>query len=346
MKNYRMKNYRFIFTLFIMSISMQLLAQDIKVNAYVDTNMLIIGEQTNFYLQIIQPKDKFIQFPEIDDELVKNIEILAQDKIDTGITQDQRLFLSQKFVITSFEDTLYTIPPFIFTLGTDTFKTDSFQIAVNLMPVDSTFYQEHAEKLIPVFDKLDSTATDSTKIAKIFDNPENYNIEWTFQEFWRDHKYKVIIPLIILILTALIIYIIKRKKDNKPIIKIEKPKEPAHFIALRKLEKLKEEKLWQQDLIKQYYTQLTDIFREYIENRFDIATFERTSAEIIISLEISKLVEKTLIEKIKFVLFTSDAVKFAKGLPLSSDNDISFDNILFFVKTTAQTINVNNQKTE
>jgi len=301
----------------IMFTNQIVVSQTIKVNAYVDTNIIEIGSQTNFYFEVVQPQNTFVEFPELNDTLTKDIEIISISKIDTSLTKDNLFYLKQKYVITSFEDSIHDIPPFSFRVDSNYFKTDSFQIGVGFT-ADSTF----------------TAKIDTSQIIDIFDIKEPINIPLTFEEFWEVYGWFIIGFIILILITILIVYIVKRKKANQPIIKIEKPKEPAHIIALRKLDKLKEDKLWQKELIKEYYTELTDIMREYIENRYNIATFEKTSNEIIFSLEMSKLISIEIISKLKFVLNISDLVKFAKGLPLASDNDMCFDNVLHFVKKT------------
>ena len=66
-------------------------------------------------------------------------------------------------------------------------------------------------------------------------------------------------------------------------IRVEAPKIPAHVTALEKLEKLKEEKLWQQGKLKLYYSELSDITRQYIEQRFYINAMEQVTDEIMYS---------------------------------------------------------------
>jgi len=301
----------------IMFFNQIVVSQTIRVNAYVDTNIIEIGSQTNFHFQVIQPKNTFVEFPKLEDTLTKDIEIVSKSKIDTAYTQDQQLFLTQTFVITSFEDSIHDIPPFKFRMDSNYFATDSFKIGVGFN-IDSNLVAK----------------IDTTQKIRIFDINPPINIPLTFKEFWQTYGMYIVGSIILILLTLLIIYIVNRKKANKPFIKIEKPREPAHVIALRKLDKLKESKLWQKELVKEYYTELTDIMREYIENRYEIQTFEKTSNEIIKSLEMSQLINDDIINKIRFVLNISDLVKFAKGLPLAGDNDQSFDYVLYFVKNT------------
>src|SRR5690606_5542605 len=87
---------------------------------------------------------------------------------------------------------------------------------------------------------------------------------------------KEVIPYIlgIILIGAIlffILYAIKRKKNNQPIFVLpKKPKEPPHVVALRELDRIKSEKIWQQGKSKQFYSEVTETLRKYIENRFEI----------------------------------------------------------------------------
>jgi hypothetical protein len=313
------KSLKYVFL--IISIFCNLLflkAQSIELSAFLDTNVIEIGDQTYFNLQVKQPNNLYIQFPDIQDNLIEGIEVLSRTEIDTLPANSKNVILTQKYLITSFEDSIFVIPRFDFLIDTTSYQTDSLYLAVTLLNVDSTF-----------FAKLDTTQT-----IPVFDIKEPINTPLTFSEFWKYNKLWILSLLFAIILISAIIYLIRRYKQNRPIVIFEKPKEAAHVIALRKFESLKERKLWQQDRIKEYYTELTDILREYIELRFNIQTFEKTSNEILSDVIHAKFVETELTDKLRQILFLSDMVKFAKGKPLADENDTSFQHAVYFVEKT------------
>ena len=95
---------------------------------------------------------------------------------------------------------------------------------------------------------------------------------------------------------------------------VSAPPRPAHVIALEELAILKEKKLWQQGLIKQYYSEVTEILRRYIENRYQLKALEETTDEILKGLagtgmsgDVLRALEKSLRK--------ADLVKFAKAQP-------------------------------
>jgi hypothetical protein len=116
-------------------------------------------------------------------------------------------------------------------------------------------------------------------------------------------------------------------KRNKPApVVIERViEQPAHEIALRKMEALRTQQLPQKGQLKEYYTELTFIFREYLEKRYQIPALESTTDEIIRDLRktnFSKNAEKPLIE----VLQWADMAKFAKATPPESFHDMAWQN--------------------
>jgi hypothetical protein len=142
--------------------------------------------------------------------------------------------------------------------------------------------------------------------------------------------------LLILALLFLILYSLRRRKNNKGFFTLPlKPKEPAHLIALRELDRIKEEKIWQQGKIKLYYSEITDVLRQYIENRFDIPAMENTTDETITTFKYRRsLVDEKSFENLKQILTNADLVKFAKYEPLPDDNNMVLVDSYFFINQT------------
>jgi hypothetical protein len=106
-------------------------------------------------------------------------------------------------------------------------------------------------------------------------------------------------------------------------------------VALRELDRIKDEKIWQKDKIKEYYSQVTEVLRVYIEDRFGIPAMEQTSGEIFTSFEINKnlISDKTLLY-LGRILPLADLVKFAKYFPFPDDHNIVLANAYLFVNDT------------
>jgi hypothetical protein len=98
------------------------------------------------------------------------------------------------------------------------------------------------------------------------------------------------------------------------------PPRAAHTIALEELAILKDKRLWQQGLIKQYYSEVSEIARRYIENRFRLMALEETTGEIMYGLKRLHM-KPTVCGKVETLLQLSDLVKFAKYQPGLSEHE-------------------------
>jgi hypothetical protein len=291
-------------------------AQDIKATAKLDSNSIRIGEQVKMHLNIQYRVDKGkhvkINFPEIADTLRKEIDVVNQSKIDTIISkEDPFLFTQSKtLVLTSFDSGYWAIPPFKFSVNGDTQKilTDPLLLQVNTIAVDTT--------------------------QAIRDIKAPYEETYSWMDWLKDNMYIVYGGLVVVLLILIIIFLIRKyRKVPVPMIAVEAPVIPAHIIAFDKLEKLKLEKLWPEGKLKLYHSTLTDILREYIENRFKIQALEQTTDEILFGFR-NVAVDNESKAKLKQVLILADLVKFAKEQPLPNENELSMSNVYDFINGT------------
>lgn len=298
-----------IFTVFLFSKSAN--AQQIKATARLDSTNILIGDQIKLYLEIDHPKDVKVSFPNVPDSIQGKIEVLDRTPVDTIHPDDQNVLkLIQAYTITCFDSGSYRIPPYWFNIDYDG-RIDS---------VPSNGVSLHVYTM-----KIDTTRG-PTDIKMPYDAP------LTLKEVT---PYIIGVMLIGAII-FLILYSIKRKKKNKPLFSIPtKPKEPAHIIALRELDRIKNEKIWQKDKIKEYYSEVTETLRKYIEDRFEIQAMEQTTEETIYSFKYRKdLVKDKLLGNLSRILTMADLVKFAKYKPLPDDNNLTLVDAYFFVNGT------------
>jgi len=149
----------------------------------------------------------------------------------------------------------------------------------------------------------------------------------------------------ILAIAFFIFYYLQRRKKNKPVFgKTAKPKDAPHVVALRELERIREEKPWlDSSKLKIFYSDVSDTLREYIEERYAINAMEYTTDETLRSFKRQKnlLTEKSF-SQLKDILTLADLVKFAKYQPLADDHNLTLMNAFFFVNDTK----VEDRKTE
>ena len=141
---------------------------------------------------------------------------------------------------------------------------------------------------------------------------------------------------VLIIVAFLIYYFVKRKKNEPVFVRKPKPKEPPHIIAYRELDRLKKEKFWQKNLIKKYHSEVTEVVRTYIEDRFYIRAMEQTSNEILASFKQTQFIDSILFDALKKMLQLADMVKFAKAIPLADENEQSLKEAYMFIDKTKQ----------
>lgn len=129
-------------------------------------------------------------------------------------------------------------------------------------------------------------------------------------------------------------YIYKKRRNRQevsdtPVITI-----PPHKEALAALRQLEEKKLWQQGLVKEYYSELTTILRLFFERRWDILALESTTDEILAQMK--RIPEALLLwNDLEWCLRTADLVKFAKFIPSPEDNNRALQNAYDIVRAMA-----------
>ncbi|MDD3132165.1 MAG: LPXTG cell wall anchor domain-containing protein, partial [Bacteroidales bacterium] len=174
-----------------------------------------------------------------------------------------------------------------------------------------------------------TVAVDTTQAIKPIKGPIAAPL--TFAELF---PWILLIVAVLLIGAALFYYYKKRKKKQPVVFARPKPKIPPHRWALDELEKLRNEKLWQKNLIKLYHSRLTEIVRQYLDDRFGIMAPEMTSQEIMQAAYDINLPDKNLRE-LQQILELADLVKFAKYTPIPGENSQSMQQATDFVKDTA-----------
>ena len=138
-----------------------------------------------------------------------------------------------------------------------------------------------------------------------------------------------------IIAAGIVLLVIYHRKHRKPKDKVEevkkKPAIPAIVTARAKLAGMKDNETWNSANAKEYYTDLTDIAREYLEGQFEIDAVEMTTDEIMQAVNALSLNGITK-DKLQETLITADLVKFAKANPTAEQNEQSFKDIDFFVE--------------
>jgi hypothetical protein len=155
---------------------------------------------------------------------------------------------------------------------------------------------------------------------------------------------KEIMPIIIWVLIAIGLIILSyfsiklwkkyRKTNLKEIFIKPKPILPAHEIALNSLEQLRLKRLIENNRIKEYYSEISEILRIYLDDRFSIIAIEMTTQEILSQIRDCEFINKESFSLLKEVLEYSDLVKFAKYTPTSHLSEKCMQDAIEFVNNT------------
>jgi hypothetical protein len=321
-KDRYMKKFILTIFLFVSFISFSV-GQEVKITSAFDSARIFIGDQIKYTITIDKPSGLKLSLPVFKDTLCKNIDIVSGPRIDSSAVQNGRIKVIQKYLITSFDSGRYQVYP--------VYAEAKNEGGIKRYYSDYTMLEVMRIKIAP---------PDTT--AKIFDIIKPYRAPVTMGE---------VLPWILLIILAgAITWLAIRllRKFRKPETETEAyvPPEAAHIIAFRELERLKNEELWQKGEIKKYYTSLTEILRQYLENRFRVFSLELTTAETLAALVKTGFKKNGSYNDLKEVLTGADLVKFAKYNPSNTENETHFQTSWNFILATMENEIINSSAEE
>lgn len=278
------------------------------VSAALSTNEILIGDQIKMELDFSYPNGMNLELVDLSVlEKTEGIEVLKVYPVDTVPSNEGNL-LHQTLILTSFDSGQYLLPqiPVRFLKGEQrqTLNTNSLLLIVKPYPVSQDTVQ-----LQP--------------IKPIVAEPK------TIEDY-----LSILIGVGAVVLLGFLGYFFYRRKQNKEAPEPVVVKRPPFEVAMEKIESLRAEKLWQQNQIKAYQSELTFILREYLEERFHLKALESTSDEIIEDLtRLDEIGEDWRTELTK-ILQTADLVKFAKAIPPVEVHAAGLDTLETFVLAT------------
>ena len=270
---------------------------------------ILIGDQIEWIIPLeMAPGEKFF-LEDIADPPAPGVEIIKPMEIDTVASNRKQIKVEGKVILTSFDSGSYYLPPLIAMIERQGGKVDTLYmegptLEVTTIPIDTATY-----------------------VIKDLKGQIKYPL-----------KFKEVVPwvLLALLLAGLIWAIvrwIKMRRANRTFLGKPIVKDPPHIVALRALDKIRKQKLWQNDKQKQFYTEVTDALRVYIADRFGIVALERPSREMLADLK-KQDIEPKLYENMDELFTRADLVKFAKYLASAEENEEVIPDAVRFVNAT------------
>lgn len=283
-----------------------------QVRAELSADTVLIGHRFKLRVEVTKDVMQMIAFPEFENgRLTDSLEILLEGPVDTVSREGRTEVLAREYLLTCFSPADYRLGRFPALYAdknlVDTiWSPDSLRVIVTAPPVDTashTIYDIKAPLKVPL-------------------------------RFGEVSGY-LLFGLIAALLIAVAVYVLLLKRGRGLLAALRGPADPPHVAAIKQLEKLHTQKLWQSGKSKQYYTGLTDILREYLAGRYNFQAMEMTSAEIIARIrELS--VEERASKRLGSLLEVADFVKFAKYEPDAVQNEDAYQDAYYFVEETKE----------
>ena len=287
-------------------------AQKPKVQARIGSMEILIGEHVPVTVSVEAKTGANVHFPDVA-TLPAELEFLGKIDNKDEKLPNGRLRQSRSYVFTSFVDSLYEIPPFIVTIDGEDYETNPIPLKVVTIDVDTTFVDQ-------------------------FNGPKYYGphdvqdveFNWFIDGWGKGLLLACLLPLLV----VAIVYLSLRLSSNKPIIariRIIRHELP-HLKAMKSIERIKADKMVTAEDPKEYYTQLTDTLRQYINERYGFNAMEMTSSEIIDRL--MQTDDPKALEELRQLFLTADLVKFAKYSTMINENDANLVSAIDFINQT------------
>lgn len=268
------------------------LSAQASVRAELSSTRIMIGDQVNLQIRVSQTGAAQVDIDLQPLADTKGLEVVNESapirKEDPGME-----YLEKNITITSFDSGEYVVPP----------------LTVSLLQTGGQVVELHTNP-IPLSVLTVPIVSDSIQLAPIKDIERE---KFTF----RDGLPYLLGAAGLAIIAFLIWWFFVKKpavagKMAPVVIR------PPHEVALEKLDLLQKQQLWQQSKIKDYYSQLTYIAREYLEHRYRIPALENTTGEILQKIRTLPEIDQPLLDQLRRILTSSDMVKFAKAEPAAT----------------------------
>ena len=270
---------------------------------------ILIGDQIEWIIPLqLKEGEKFF-LEDIANPPAQGVEVIKGLEIDTLSSKKGLLDIQGRVILTSFDSGSYFLPPLIAMIERTSGKIDTLYmegptLEVTTVPIDTATY-----------------------VIKDIKGQIRYPL--TFKE---------VLPwagLALLLAAAIyaLVRFIKLRRENRTFFGRPIVKDPPHIVALRSLDKIRRQKLWQNDKQKQFYTEVTDTLRQYVADRYDIVAMERPSAEMLADLK-KQDIDTRMFEDIEKMFGTADLVKFAKFQASAEENEEVIPTAVRFVNTT------------
>ena len=281
----------------------------IQVTLRIDKEEPTIADRIQLSMEVTADEDYEVRMPRFGEKL-EQFGIVDYDTTQPELIEGNRTRQSRSYILEPFLSGEYSIPvmKFIFSKKTED---------------DAILHELETEAITLQVKSLRPEAAAELKIHDITP-PEELPKE-PVSRAW------LMLGGVVLVLGAAgAVLIFRRRKEVKNL----QPVIPAHETAFQQLEALVAENLPEKHAIKEFYQRISDILRQYIENRFGLHAPEQTTEEFLGTLAVTRTLSPPQKQLLKEFLKHCDLVKFAEHQPTTEDIQKTFDSCKNFIVET------------
>lgn len=311
-----MRLEKYIGILIFIALFPALRGQQTQIEASLSSDTMLIGDQIRYTISFPLDMQDQVIIPSAQ-EINAGDTLLFLGNISDTTRNESGDVVNHHFVITCFYPGIYMLPGFP---------------AIHFNGEEADTLYSNPVQLVVTTPELDMEK-DIKDIRALINTPINF---------------KEILPWLIyglggLLLISVIAVLIWIAFHRKKVFTKQIPEIPPHIKAIQALDKLKKEKIWKEGRIKEYYTDLSNTIRIYMEDRYEIPAMESITSDILKDFKRFEYDDEMLIEMLEGLLNLSDLVKFAKEDPDSLKNETNLHNAYIFIEKTKPVEKLENQ---
>lgn len=298
---------------FLISFLTTLLSFGQKFDLKPEAQIIKIGEPLKIEAKLIfNKKIGRPDWPKIKngEKLHDKYELINVGKIDKKVNSNTEIW-KQQFSIIMWDTGQYQMPPISVKIGADEYFSDAI------------FFEVISSKV--------NTEKNPNDIAEIKD------ANWTFWDvvwFWiKSYGFLILLPVLMFVGY----YLWKNRKSKTEISQNKEDYTPWEW-AKKRITDLENEEAWHQMGAREYYFQLSDIFKEYLEDHLSIRALDRTSSQIRLKCR-KESWYKNIEADFKRFLQEADLAKFAKAKTSPAEAKKSLDFVKKMTELTRYSTN-------
>ena len=299
-----------LFLIFALLAATGLKAQNVEVEGKVNDKNVQVGKPFTLDLSLKVPYGWFVEWNDFAiDTLSEQIDIIKRGNVERTADADSNVIVKQQLTLMTFDTGQIQVPAVGLTYAKsfdDPMRMQAFTEPIDLYA--TTIAVDTLQPYKPIVGPIDAPI-----------------------------QMKEVFPWIlgVLLLALVVVGILYWRKHRKTKVDadgniVRGPVIPPYDKAVDDLKRLREEKMWQSGKVKEYFSTLTDIAREYIEGQFGVNAVEMTTDDILEEVKPLRFSSETY-NKLKETMEVADLVKFAKYSSSNLESENAMNSMTDFV---------------